>query len=281
MNIENVESVYKQIDKLFVNGVIEGMISIIIMAIIILILNKFINKFIKKKWPDNNIIQKKIKKVILISLFAAVVFNEVTFLKSFVGALLASGGIVAVVIGLASQEAASNLINGAMILAYKPYKIGDYIVLKSNNVTGTVIDISLRHSVIETIEKTQMIVPNQIMNKEIIENITQIENVKANYLYVDISYESDVDKAIEIIQKLAINHPLFVDGRTDFSKDAVPVIVYELKDSGIALRATVTSENHAEGFQMLSDLRKELLNEFKNNGIDIPYPHVQVIQRDS
>lgn len=281
MNIENVESVYKQIDKLFVNGVIEGMISIIIMAIIILILNKFINKFIKKKWPDNNIIQKKIKKVILISLFAAVVFNEVTFLKSFVGALLASGGIVAVVIGLASQEAASNLINGAMILAYKPYKIGDYIVLKSNNVTGTVIDISLRHSVIETIEKTQMIVPNQIMNKEIIENITQIENVKANYLYVDISYESDVDKAIEIIQKLAINHPLFVDGRTDFSKDAVPVIVYELKDSGIALRATVTSENHAEGFRMLSDLRKELLNEFKNNGIDIPYPHVQVIQRDS
>lgn len=281
MKIENVESVYNQIDNLFVNGVVEGMISIMIMAIIILILNKFLNKFIRKKWPDNNIVQKKVKKVILISLFAAVVFSEVKFLKSFAGALLASGGIVAVVVGLASQEAASNLINGAMVLAYKPYKVGDYIVLKSHNVTGTVIDITLRHSVIETVEKTQMIIPNEIMNKEIIENITQIENVKANYLYVDISYESDVDQAISIIQQLVIRHPLFVDGRTDFSKDAVPVIVYELKDSGIALRATVTSENHAQGFQMLADIRKELLHEFKENGIDIPYPHVQIIQGDS
>ena len=207
-------------------------------------------------------------------------FSEVKYLRSFAGALLASGGIVAVVIGLASQQAASNLINGAMILAYKPYKVGDYIVLKSKNVSGTVIDISLRHSIIETIEKTQMIVPNEVMNQEIIENITQIENVKANYLYIDISYESDVDKAMSLMQQAAIRHPLFVDGRTDMTKEAVPVIVYALKDSGISLRATITSENHAQGFQMLSDIRKELLTEFKNNGIEIPYPHVQIVKNE-
>lgn len=280
MGLENLEVLYKQVDKLFVNGVIDGMISIIVMAIIVLIANKFINKFIYKKWPENNIIQKKIKKVILIGLFLAVVFSEVKVLRSFVGALLASGGIVAVVIGLASQEAASNLINGAMILAYKPYKVGDYIVLKSRNVTGTVIDISLRHSIIETIEKTQMIVPNEVMNQEIIENITQIENVKANYLYIDISYESDIDKAIAVIQQVTVKHPLFVDNRSDMSKDAVPVIVYALKDSGISLRATITSENHTEGFQMLSDIRKELLAEFKKNDIEIPYPHVQIVKNE-
>lgn len=280
MGLENLEILYNQIDKLFVNGVISGMISIITMAIIVLIANKFANKFIKKKWPENNIIQRKIKRVILVGLFLAVVFSEVKYLRSFAGALLASGGIVAVVIGLASQQAASNLINGAMILAYKPYKVGDYIVLKSKNVSGTVIDISLRHSIIETIEKTQMIVPNEVMNQEIIENITQIENVKANYLYIDISYESDVDKAMSLMQQASIRHPLFVDGRTDMTKEAVPVIVYALKDSGISLRATITSENHAQGFQMLSDIRKELLTEFKNNGIEIPYPHVQIVKNE-
>ena len=280
MGLENLEILYNQIYKLFVNGVISGMISIITMAIIVLIANKFANKFIKKKWPENNIIQRKIKRVILVGLFIAVVFSEVKYLRSFAGALLASGGIVAVVIGLASQQAASNLINGAMILAYKPYKVGDYIVLKSKNVSGTVIDISLRHSIIETIEKTQMIVPNEVMNQEIIENITQIENVKANYLYIDISYESDVDKAMSLMQQAAIRHPLFVDGRTDMTKEAVPVIVYALKDSGISLRATITSENHAQGFQMLSDIRKELLTEFKNNGIEIPYPHVQIVKNE-
>lgn len=277
MNEKYIESMYNQIDHLFVNGVIDGITSIIMMVIIILIINKIINKFINNKWPENNVIQKRIKKIILVSLFLAVICSEVKFLKSFATALLASGGIVAVVVGLASQEAASNLINGAMILAYKPYKVGDFIVVQNYNVKGTVIDISLRHSIIETIEKTQMIVPNDIMNKAIIENITQIENVKANYLYVDISYESDVDKAIEIIQKIAKKHPLFIDGRNDKNEEAIPVIVYELKDSGICLRATITSENHAQGFQMLADIRKELLSEFNKSGIEIPYPHVHII----
>ena len=59
--------------------------------------------------------------------------------------------------------------------------------------------------VIETLEKTQMIVPNDIMNKAIIENISQIEHVKANYLYIDISYESDIDQAIKVIQDLVVN----------------------------------------------------------------------------
>lgn len=271
------ENIYNQIDSLFVNGVVNGIVSIVIMGIVILIVNKILNKLIRKKWPDNNIMQKRIKKIILVSVFLAVICSEVKFLKTFATALLASGGIVAVVIGLASQEAASNLINGAMILGYKPFKVGDFIVVKDYNVKGTVIDISLRHSVIETIEKTQMIIPNDIMNKAIIENISQIEKVKANYLYVDISYESDIDKAIGIIQNIVKKHPLFIDGRNDKNEEAVPVIVNELKDSGISLRATITSEDHAQGFQMLSDIRKELIKEFKEQGIEIPYPHMHII----
>ena len=164
-----MEKIFEQIDNLFVNGVINGIISIVIAGIVLIAINKLLNKFIKKKWPDNYVLQKRIKKIILITIFLAIVCSEVKFLKSFATALLASGGIVAVVIGLASQEAAGNLINGAMIMAYKPYKIGDFIVVTGHNVRGTVIDISLRHSVIETLEKTQMIVPNDIMNKAIIE----------------------------------------------------------------------------------------------------------------
>jgi len=281
MNEKYVNEALDQIDGLFVNGAVNGIVSIIIMAIIILIINKIINKYIRKKWPENNITQKRIKKIILVSIFLAIICSEVKFLKTFATALLASGGIVAVIVGLASQEAASNLINGAMILGYKPFKVGDFIVVQSYNVKGTVIDITLRHCIIETIEKTQMIVPNTIMNKAIIENITQIERVKANYLYIDVSYESDIDKAIEIIQNIVKRHPLFVDGRTDKQEEAVPVIVNELKDSGVSLRATITSENHAQGFQMLADIRKELLSEFKENGIDIPYPHVHIINNST
>ena len=249
-----------------------------IAGIVLIAINKLLNKFIKKKWPDNYVLQKRIKKIILITIFLAIICSEVKFLKSFATALLASGGIVAVVIGLASQEAAGNLINGAMIMAYKPYKIGDFIVVTGHNVRGTVIDISLRHSVIETLEKTQMIVPNDIMNKAIIENISQIEHVKANYLYIDISYESDIDQAIKVIQDLVVKHPLFIDGRKDKKDPLVPVIVSDLKDSSIQLRATITSEDNVQGFQMLADIRKDLVTEFKKEGIEIPYPHMHIVK---
>ena len=97
----------------------------------------------------------RIKRIVLIVLILAVIMSEIKAMESIIKALLASGGIIAVVVGLASQEAASNLINGFMIMTYKPYKIGDFVNVQEYNVRGTVIDISMRHSIIETIERTQ------------------------------------------------------------------------------------------------------------------------------
>ena len=276
-----MEKVFQQIDNLFVNGVINGIISIVIAGIVLIAINKLLNKFIKKKWPDNYVLQKRIKKIILITIFLAIICGEVKFLKSFATALLASGGIVAVVIGLASQEAAGNLINGAMIMAYKPYKIGDFIVVTGHNVRGTVIDISLRHSVIETLEKTQMIVPNDIMNKAIIEILGLNRN---QFLQIAMIAQGDfqklllADQAIKVIQDLVVKHPLFIDGRKDKKDPLVPVIVSDLKDSSIQLRATITSEDNVQGFQMLADIRKDLVTEFKKEGIEIPYPHMHIVK---
>ena len=116
------------------------------------------------------------------------------------------------------------------------------------------------------------------VNKAIIENISQIEHVKANYLYIDISYESDIDQAIKVIQDLVVKHPLFIDGRKDKKDPLVPVIVSDLKDSSIQLRATITSEDNVQGFQMLADIRKDLVTEFKKEGIEIPYPHMHIVK---
>lgn len=273
-----MENVYNQLDSIFEHGLINSSISILLVLVFVIILNHILNKYIQKKYSHNLLMAKRIKKVILISIVLWCVFTQIKPLQSLATTLLASGGIIAVVVGLASQEAASNIINGLMIYAYKPFVANDYINIISHNVTGTVLDITLRHTIIETLEKTQVIIPNTIMNNAVIENISNVPDKKANYLYIDISYESDIDKAIALIQEECSKHPLLIDPRTTNEKNQnvtmIPVRCVEFKDSGISLRATVYSKDNAEGFTMLSDLRMNIKKAFDSNGIEIPYPHV-------
>lgn len=273
-----MENIYNQLDSIFEHGLINSSISILLVLVFVIILNHILNKYIQKKYSHNLLMAKRIKKVILISIVLWCVFTQIKPLQSLATTLLASGGIIAVVVGLASQEAASNIINGLMIYAYKPFVANDYINIISHNVTGTVLDITLRHTIIETLEKTQVIIPNTIMNNAVIENISNVPDKKANYLYIDISYESDIDKAIALIQEECSKHPLLIDPRTTNEKNQnvtmIPVRCVEFKDSGISLRATVYSKDNAEGFTMLSDLRINIKKAFDHNGIEIPYPHV-------
>ena len=172
-----MDKTYERINSLFEHGLIDSGISILISVVIVLVINKIINKIIKKKINDplKLVFPMRIKKIVLVTIVLAIIMSEITAMQSIIKALLASGGILAVVVGLASQEAASNMINGFMIMTYKPYKIGDFVNVREYNVIGTVIDISMRHSVIETLERTQVIIPNTIMNKAIIENVSNVK----------------------------------------------------------------------------------------------------------
>lgn len=274
-----MEKIYEQIDSLFVNGLINSAISILVLIVVVVIVNKIINKIMKKKITDplKLVFPMRVKKVILVTIVLATIMSEITSMQSIIRALVASGGILAVVVGLASQEAASNMINGFMIITYKPYKIGDFVNVQEYNVKGTVIDISMRHSIIETIERTQVIIPNTIMNKAIIENISNVKAQKANHLFIEVSYECDLQRAIAIIQEEGAKHPLCLDGRTKAQKKkhepTVNVHCVEFNESGIQLRATVLSKDNISGFQLLSDLRLSIKARFDEEGIEIPYPH--------
>ena len=64
-----MEKIFEQIDNLFVNGVINGIISIVIAGSVLIAINKLLNKFIKKKWPDNYVFKKELKRLFLLQSF--------------------------------------------------------------------------------------------------------------------------------------------------------------------------------------------------------------------
>lgn len=73
--------------------------------------------------------------------------------------ILASAGILAMAVGLASQEALSNIVSGLFIVFSRPFKVGDFINV-DDIVIGTVTEITLRHTVVRNAENRMIIIPN-------------------------------------------------------------------------------------------------------------------------
>ena len=172
------------------------------------IVNHIFARMIQKHYRRDNlkfVLRLKTIAVYIIALYA--VLDLFQPFQTLLKTLLASGGVIAVVIGLAAQEAAGNFINGLMIVMFKPFKIGDLIKINNGELIGTVEDISLRHTVIKTFENTKIIVPNSVIDKAVLENVTAVNNHKGNFLELEISYESDLEKAMQIISEEVKKHP--------------------------------------------------------------------------
>lgn len=280
-----MQGVEKLWNELMVANLSTVAFTIIFWLVLLFIANKLLNQLIHSKIKSNVKLIKRIKKIVLMTIMILVIAFQFRATKDIATALLASSGIIAVVVGLASQEAASNLVAGGMILFTRPYKIGDYIVIKDHDIQGTVVDITFRQTIINTLNNTTLIIPNITMNGAIIENTSRLASTKANFLYFTIGYQDDIDQAMDIIRSAIMNHPQFIDPRIEHSSlslnEAIPVLVTNLADSGVELRATVYSKDSGTGFTMCADLRKTVKEAFDANGITIPYPTRTIIESKS
>lgn len=257
-------------------GLADTIITIALILIISALVSKYLTHLIKRLKPRNQIVLLKAKKIVIFAIAGYAILTLFVPAKAILNPLLASGGIVAVVLGLAAQETVGNLISGFMILLFRPFHIDDLVRVNNGQYLGTVVEITVRHTVIQTLENTRIIIPNSQMNTAVLENISDIHSSKADFLYVSIAYDSNLEKAISIIQQEVAAHPKYCDPRSEEDKKnnmpAVIVRVTDFKDSGIELRATVYSNDNSNCFVMLSDLRIALKKRFDQEGIEMPYP---------
>ncbi|CAM1354191.1 mechanosensitive ion channel family protein [Tenacibaculum insulae] len=197
-------------------------------------------------------------------------------LKGIAQTALGGAGVLAVIAGVASQEALANLVGGVFIISFKPFKIGDVIKLDETMV-GTVTDITLRHTVIKNYENKMIVIPNAVINKEKLINYDLGERVCCQWIEIGISYNSDIDLAKKIIREECENHPNLIDTRTKLDKlnniDKVIVKVIGLNDSDVGLRAWAWAASFSDAFAMKCDLYESIKKRFDKEGVEIPFPH--------
>jgi small conductance mechanosensitive channel len=203
------------------------------------------------------------------------IFYRVPALHTIGKTLFAGAGIAAAVIGFASQEAFSNIISGVFIVIFKPFSVGDYIKLLTSNQIGVVEDITIRHTVIKSIENRRIVIPNSVISREAILNSTLKDPRVLFNLEVVLIYETDIQKALDIMKEEAQRHPDFLDTRNDIDRanSVLPVVakVVALEDNGIRCRAYVWAKNNDTAFEMKCDLFKTLKERFDREGIEISH----------
>ncbi|PWB27523.1 mechanosensitive ion channel family protein [Flavobacterium sp. HTF] len=187
---------------------------------------------------------------------------------------LAGAGVISLVAGLASQQALSNIVSGIFLVIFKPFKINDKITI--NNFAGTVEDINLRQVVLKDAENNRIIIPNSVISNQIIVNTNMNDTKCCKIIEIGIGYESDIEKALEILKEEVAAHPLFIDTRTAEDKKKktalVTARVVALAPSSVTIKTWAWAKNSTDGFVLYCDLLQSIKKRFDEAGIDIPYP---------
>ncbi len=209
---------------------------------------------------------------------------SVPLLRGLATPIFAGSGVIAIIIGFASQHAFSNIVGGIFIALFRPFRIGDRLKLVEKNFIGIVEDISLRHTIIRTFDNKRIIIPNSVISTEVLENENIIDQKMIRYFEVHVSYDSNLDQAIKIIEAEAMAHPDFLDNRTDEQKEAneksLRVRVLELGRDSILLRAYIWTRDPSAAFNLGCDMNKSVKERFEREGISIPFPHRMIIHRN-
>ncbi len=274
---------FKYLDHIFLiitTIVVAFLISVVVRKIAQTIIKKYSERI--KVDPTNYSFLKNSLSFIIFSIAIIFIFIKIPFFNSLGNALFAGAGVIAAIIGFASQKAFSNIISGIFILIFKPFRVGDTINFSTYK--GIVEEITLRHTVIKDYENRRVVIPNSIISEDTIINSDITDDKIRKHLEFGISYDSNIDKAIEIIQKEAEKHPLLYDNRTpeeiSNGEPSVIVRVIEHGDFSIKLKAYLWCEGNDNAFILSCDLLKSVKEEFDKNGIEIPFPYRTIVYKN-
>lgn len=288
---EAIEGVQSLTSLLHLPTWIGRLLFIVLAAAVMLTAVKLVNKAFRRTTKamisagNNNVTLISFARYVVLTIVyfigGVVIVSSIPGASDSLNALLASGGIVAVILGFASQDTLSNVAGGVMILTFKPFVIGDFVRYVDANVSGTIEDISLRHTAIRTPENKRIIIPNGKINQGVIENANYADNRVCEFFDVGITYESDLERAIAILRAEVMKQPLHLDVRnpdTQAEEPEVQVEVVELADSAVILRAWLWATNLGNAMKLKYAVNRAIKARFDAEGIEFAYPHITIVK---
>lgn len=166
--------------------------------------------------------------------------------------------------GLGLQNVVSNLVAGITILFERPIKLGDLVII--NGYEGVVKQISMRSTILEMGNKSNVIIPNSAIISGSMVNKTHENRMGRIEIAVGGNYDSDIKKVKELLLKIA------ADDADVLSNPAPSLVFSEFADSSLNFQLNCYTANVFNNSGISFRLRENIINEFRKEGINIPFP---------
>ena len=183
-----------------------------------------------------------------------------------VTALTAALGIGGLALSLAAQDTLSDAISGFIILADRPYRVGDRIEIQGVGTWGDVVEIGLRTTRIRTRDNRMVIVPNSLIGKNQVINYTYPDPRYRIETHLGLAYGTDIQTARRVIVETVRG----VEGV--LSDRPVDALYHEMGDSAMIFRVRWWIESYEDTRRVYDRVNTALQEALDAAGIESPYP---------
>ena len=180
--------------------------------------------------------------------------------------LIAGLGVTGFILGFAFQESLGNLASGMMIAINQPFKVGDYVAV--GGIEGSVRELNMMAATLATGDNKKVVVPNKVIWGAPITNYTAMDKRRVD-MAVAVAYGMDIRKARRVALDVMRSHPLVL-------ADPAPIAeVLSMGDSAVNLVMRPWTKP-ADYWTVLFAVNQAVKEAFDKNGIEIPFPQLEV-----
>lgn len=264
----NLEVIMNKISEITLNYG-PKLVAAIVVLFIGLWLVKAITRAVERN-IENKDVDETLKPFVVsianILLKAMLVISVLSMLGIQMTSFIAVLGAAGLAVGMALSGTLQNFAGGAMILLFRPFKVGDFI--DAQGYTGTVSEIQVFNTVLKTPDNKTVIIPNGGLSNSSMVNFSTEEERRVDWT-IGIGYGDDVDKARQVIKALCDK-----DARI-LKEPGLTIAVCELGDSSVnfSVRAWVKSEHY---WPVFFEMNENVYKAFDKEGLNIPYPQMDV-----
>lgn len=254
--------------------VVKTLIALLVLIVGLKLIKFFTTRFERHKLAkkmDSNIwtLVMHTLRVVLNALVIIVAIEIVGVPSATVITVLGSCGLA---FGLALQGGLSNLAGGVMLMIFKPFHAGDYIII--TECEGVVEEIGIFYTKLVTPDNQSISIPNSVLSSNIVTNASAKEHRGVD-VNISVAYGTDIETAREALIRCARSNPLVLEKPTPI----VAVTGHGNSCINLLFRAYTTWENYR---QVKAELYEESLGALSEAGVEIPFPQVDVhmVDRD-